>query len=585
MEIALLITSFLAGVLTVLAPCVLPLLPIIIGSSIEGKNKSGPYIITASLAVFITVFTILLKASTLLLDIDPLVWKYISGGLIFVFGLTYLFPEAWSKLLILLKISGKSDQLLEKASEKQGILKSVLIGASLSPVFASCSPTYSLILATVLPVNFWVGIIYIFAYALGLASIMLAIAVLGRGFIKKINVFANPNGWFKKALGILFIIVSLSIMTGFDKKVETAILDKGFFDVTTIDQQLIEKNLNTDSPFQNTETTTEKTSNSLFNTSAKTPAPEIAGIQNWINSDPQTLTELKGKVVLVDFWTYSCINCQRTLPYLTKWYDTYKDQGFVILGIHAPEFSFEKNPSNVEKFVKENNIHYPVGLDNDFKTWNAYNNQFWPAEYLIDKEGNVRRTHFGEGKYDETEMAIRELLKEKGSTVSNELTSTQINADKPQGQYCDPNTKECVRTTPETYLGYSRSENFANEKEAKTDQDTQFKLASSLQTNQWTLGGTWNIGPEEITSKANTNTFRLKFNAQKVYIVISGNGVAEVKVNGEIRNLGANVTKEGKLDLNGSQLYNVVSGSNYLQNGEVEITVPAGISLNVVTFG
>jgi cytochrome c-type biogenesis protein len=243
MELTLLITSFLAGILTVLAPCVLPLLPIIIGSSIEGKHKSGPYIITLSLAVFITIFTVLLKVSTLLLDLDPVVWKYISGGLVLLFGFTYLFPDLWSSVLLKLKISGKSDKLLDKAVAKQGVTKSILIGASLSPVFASCSPTYSLILATVLPVNFWVGLIYIFAYSIGLAVIMLAIALLGRGFINKLKVVSNPNGWFRKSLGVVFIIVGLFVIAGFDKTISTFILDRGFFDVTMIEQKLIDNNI------------------------------------------------------------------------------------------------------------------------------------------------------------------------------------------------------------------------------------------------------------------------------------------------------------------------------------------------------
>jgi cytochrome c biogenesis protein CcdA/thiol-disulfide isomerase/thioredoxin len=582
MELTLLITSFLAGILTVLAPCVLPLLPIIIGGSVEGKNKSGPYIITASLAVFITLFTILLKASTLLLNLDPVIWKYVSGGLVLVFGFTYLFPDLWAQFLYKIGISGKSDQLLEKASEKQGVLKSILIGASLSPVFASCSPTYSLILATVLPVNFWVGITYIFAYAIGLALVMLAIALLGRKLTKKLNIVANPNGWFRKILGIIFIIVGLSIITGFDKKVETAILDSGYFDVTKIDQKLIEKT--TEKPSESSPTKTNTNSN-LFNVTTTKQAPEITGIQDWINSDPQTLASLKGKVVLVDFWTYSCINCQRTLPFITKWYDTYKDQGFVVLGIHAPEFSFEKNKTNVEKFVKENSINYPIGLDNDFKTWNAYENQFWPAHYLIDKDGVVRRTHFGEGKYDETEMAIREILKEKGSVATSDLVSSKVVAATPMGQFCDPTTKACVTTTKETYLGYGRGENFANSSEFKPDVAVSYSAKTELQTGQWSLGGSWNISKESATTSGETNTFKLKFNSKDVYVVISGEGKASVKINGQIQNLGKDVGPSGIVTLSGSRLYNLVAGDNYLQNGELEITLPSRISLNAVTFG
>jgi cytochrome c-type biogenesis protein len=241
MDITLLIVSFISGILTVLAPCVLPLLPIIIGSSVGSKSSLQPYLITASLAASLTIFTLLLKASTLLINIDPIVWKYISGGLVVIFGLTYLFPNVWAIITTRLKISNTSDNLLEKASQKQGIAKSILIGASLGPVFASCSPTYSLILATVLPVNFWSGVIYVITYSLGLSLIMLLIALLGRSFTQKLKFFANPNGVFRKTLGVVFIIVGVSIITGFDKMIETNILNSGFFDVTKIEQQIIEK--------------------------------------------------------------------------------------------------------------------------------------------------------------------------------------------------------------------------------------------------------------------------------------------------------------------------------------------------------
>jgi cytochrome c biogenesis protein CcdA len=245
MNTALLFTSFLSGILTVLAPCVLPLLPIIIGGSVGSKGKYKPFIIIASLSVSLVLFTILLKASTLLIDIDPSVWKYISGGLVAIFGLIYLFPDVWTNISVKLGFSKNSDQLLEKASEKDGFLGSVLLGAALGPVFASCSPTYSLIIATILPVNFFEGLIYIIVYILGLALVMLAIALLGRRLTKKLTKFADPKSWFKKILGILFLIVGISIITGFDKKVETAILDSGYFDITKTEQLILENTMKT----------------------------------------------------------------------------------------------------------------------------------------------------------------------------------------------------------------------------------------------------------------------------------------------------------------------------------------------------
>jgi cytochrome c-type biogenesis protein len=224
---SLLLTSYISGLLTVLAPCVLPLLPIIIGSSVSGNAKWKPVRITLSLAFSIIAFTLLLKVSTAFIGIDPIVWKYISGGIVVFFGLITLFPDIWNKISLSLGLSKNSDALLEKAGEKQGWAGDLAIGAALGPVFASCSPTYGLILAVVLPQSFALGLVNLILYSLGLATILLGISILGRKLINKLKFAANPNGWFKKILGVLFILVGLAVITGFDKKVETFVLDAG----------------------------------------------------------------------------------------------------------------------------------------------------------------------------------------------------------------------------------------------------------------------------------------------------------------------------------------------------------------------
>ncbi len=238
---SLIFLAFLAGILTVLAPCVLPLLPIIIGSSIDGTNRAKPFLVTAGLVISITVFTILLKASTLLLNLDPGIWKVLSGGIVIIFGLIYLFPNLWDRISFNLNLSGKSDGVLAKVSKKKGRLGSLLIGAALGPVFASCSPTYSLIIATVLPVSFLEGLIYILVYSIGLALVMLSVALLGRKLINKLGFFSKPDGYFKKTLGLIFLIVGISVITGWDKIVETYVLNSGYFDVTQVELWLLKR--------------------------------------------------------------------------------------------------------------------------------------------------------------------------------------------------------------------------------------------------------------------------------------------------------------------------------------------------------
>ncbi len=571
--LTLLITSFVAGILTVLAPCVLPLLPIIIGSSVSSSAKWKPFVITASLAFSLTLFTLLLKASTLLIDIPPQFWKNVSGGIIIFFGLITLFPNLWSNFSTKLGLSTKSDSLLEKSTEKGGLLGAIFIGMSLGPVFASCSPTYSLILATVLPVNFLEGVVYIIVYALGLSSVLLLISFLGRSLVNKLKVVANPNSPFKKVLGILFLIVGLAIITGFDKKVETVILDSGYFDITKVEQKILEKNMPKEMKLDsftapvlgqsNFEKINEMKTIPELNVVNPITAPEIKGINQWINSNGETIASLKGKVVLVDFWTYSCINCQRTLPYVTRWYDNYKDKGLVVLGIHAPEFSFEKITANVQNAVVENKINYPVGLDNDFATWNNYSNRFWPASYLIDKEGKIRRTHFGEGEYAETEKAIRYLLDEKSAPMVVDNFKPNNTGSQP---FCI--NGKCTKLTPETYLGSNRAERFTNSGEV-------LKLNESLKSNEWSLEGDWKVGSESIKTLTGGKS-NFKVNAKKVYLVAGGASRLTIKLNG-VEQPAVNVTT--------NKLYTILDSSDFVVDGDLEITFDGSVEANAFTFG
>lgn len=237
--------SFLAGVLTVLAPCILPLLPVIIGGSLDDDHKSikRPLIITASLALSIVIFTLLLKVSTAFITIPQSFWTYFSGSIILIFAFTLLFPDTWVKITNKFahgKLEQGSQKLMYKMFKKEGTGASIVLGAAMGPVFASCSPTYFLILGTVLPASFGIGLINLLAYALGLSAIMLLIAFLGKRVMKVMNVAANPKGWFKRGLGVLFLVIGISIMFGLDKQLETYILDQGYFGVTKLEERLIE---------------------------------------------------------------------------------------------------------------------------------------------------------------------------------------------------------------------------------------------------------------------------------------------------------------------------------------------------------
>jgi cytochrome c biogenesis protein CcdA/thiol-disulfide isomerase/thioredoxin len=563
----LFLLSFFAGVVTVLAPCSFLLLPIILGSSASSNQKWRPYVITLSLGASLFVSTILLKATTLLINVNPVFLQYLSGVLLIVLGLISLFPELWDKINIKLGLSTSADKFLNNAGKNEGLVGSILTGVALGPVFSSCSPTYVYLLTTVLRENLASGLLHIFAYLLGLTLVMLGVSLLGQKFVKSLKFAINPKGWFKRTVSILFILVGIAILFGFDKTLQAQ-----FAPLSPVGQ--LEQNLlNQAAPTANSSVSGEITPR---------PAPEIQGVTDWINSNGETIAKNKGKVILVSFWTYSCINCVRDTPYLNSWYDKYKDQGFIILGMHAPEFAFEKNKDNVEKAVNGSfNIKYPVGLDNDFDTWNAYQNQFWPAAYLIDKDGNLRYTHSGEGNYDQTETEIKKLLAEAGAKVDNTLASDNVAK---AGDYS-------ADQSPETYLGWSRGANFANSAElsGNENKDNLYSLKPDLTTNQWSVGGTWEADSDHIVAKKD-GTLKFNFSAKEVFLVASpsaDNQQIKVMLNGQpVSDQNAGVDVSGSsVKLDGQRMYKLIKLPAFASNQTLDLTVDPGATLYVFTFG
>jgi thiol-disulfide isomerase/thioredoxin len=243
--------------------------------------------------------------------------------------------------------------------------------------------------------------------------------------------------------------------------------------------------------------------------------PSFAAATLWLNSPPLTAEGLRGKVVVVDFWTYSCINCLRALPYVESWFQKYKDHGLVVIGVHAPEFAFEKDPANVRRAVADLKIAYPVALDNDYAIWQAFNNQYWPAHYFIDAEGRIRGHHFGEGNYEESEQTIRKLLSEAGQ---KDLPPPGMGAEKPVGVQAAAD--EAHDQSPETYVGYRRAQNFGSPGGFVQDQLHAYSAPSALKLNQWALGGSWNVDPEKALLGAVPGKLVFRFYARDLHLVL-----------------------------------------------------------------
>ena len=547
--------SLVAGVLTVLAPCVLPFLPVIVGGSLGHRSRRRPYLIAGSLVASLLVFTLLLKASTAFLSVDPRIWAIGSGALVVLLGLAMLFPGVWSRVAQWTRLDS-SHGLLDKArAQRSETAGALLTGAALGPVFSSCSPTYAWVIATVLPASPVAGMIYLGIYCVGVAGALLAISLAGRKLINRLGWAGNPRGWFQRAVAVLFIIVGLLVATGVDKQLQTWAADK-FPSLSAFEQGLI--------PSSDAVPRVAGDSQSR----ALGSAPELSGITHWVNSEPTTLQAQRGKVVLVDFWTYSCINCMRTQPYLNAWYDRYHAAGLEIIGVHAPEFAFEKVPENVEKAVRDAGIMYPVALDNDFATWHSFHNQYWPAKYLIDKEGTIRWTHFGEGSYDEAENQIRDLLGETGDKagVAGEISQPT------QGQ------------SPETYLGTRRAS--GNETRLEGGDHDYGQNPAPGATNRWSLSGSWTVGDESITAAQGGAQLSYRFAGREMFLVMDGPAGAKVRVQVEGGSPAGGVDVQGEeVTISGARLYRLVQLSEATQGTTVTLTFDKGVSANAFTFG
>ena len=318
-------------------------------------------------------------------------------------------------------------------------------------------------------------------------------------------------------------------------------------------------------------------------------APEFTGITSYINTNATKLSDLKGKVVLVDFWTYSCINCIRTLPYLVDWNQKYSDKGLVIVGVHSPEFEFEKNIDNVKQAVTRFGIKYPVLLDNDHGTWNAFQNSYWPRKYLVDSEGYIRYDHIGEGGYVETENAIKNLLSERSNQQGVEISNiNQTKLTVPEGQSVDFSQIK----TPELYFGYQYArDQLGNIEGFNPDKTVNYTIpTSNLKPNVIYLQGLWKNNPDSMELVGPDGKIILSYSSKSVNIVAGGKGEIIVKEDGKNTQTnnpfkGNDLDTEGKLNINGQRLYNIADHGDY-GNHHIEINAKgSGFKLYTFTFG
>ncbi len=417
----LILFAFLSGIVTIFAPCIWPILPIVLSAGATGGERK-PLGIVTGLAVSFMLATLALAFVVQVIPFDPEILRLFAVFVIALLGLTLIVPALGARLEgVVSRFASLGGRFTKNSGT--GFWSGFITGFALGLVWSPCAgPILATIatLAATQAVSFQVVLVTL-AFVLGVSLPLFVLAVLGKRVLAKTRALAPYTKRIQQVFGLIMILAALAIYTGYDKTLQTKLLDtfpsyerflNGLEKNDTVKQKLDElKSIDRESSLLKKE---EPKLNMKSNLSQYGQAPEFVGIEKWLNTDsPLTMEGLRGKVVLIDFWTYSCINCIRTLPYVTGWYEKYKDQGFVVIGVHTPEFAFEKKTTNVVDALARYRINYPVAQDNNYGTWQAYNNRYWPAVYLIDKQGVIRFTHFGEGKYKEIDQAIQYLLAEK----------------------------------------------------------------------------------------------------------------------------------------------------------------------------
>jgi cytochrome c biogenesis protein CcdA/thiol-disulfide isomerase/thioredoxin len=538
----LLIFALIAGAGTALSPCVLPVLPALLSAGATGGRRR-PLGIVLGLA---STFTITIVGLAEVVDGVGLG----DGSLR---SLAVIVLAAFGVLLLIPRLADRAEAVLSPLARfgprttGDGFLSGLAVGAALGFVYAPCAGP---ILAAVISVSAASDetVAVAVAYAAGSAAALLVLALVGRRLLEHVR-----GPWLQRAMGIVMILTALAVATDRDVAFQTAIADDlpGFV-------------VNPTGDLERSHAVTDELDRmrgaSRFAASGDGlpdlgAAPDFTGVTQWLNSKPLSLHGLRGRVVLIDFWTYTCINCLRTLPYLRAWDERYRDRGLTIVGVHTPEFDFEKDTGNVRAAIARNHLRYPVAQDNDYGTWSAWGNQYWPAKYLIDTEGKVRYAHFGEGDYDETEQAIRALLPAEDLGPRAGRQPGEVPGD----------------STPETYLGIARAQRWDPSPQRGVHD---YPGVSRLSTDHFALGGRWKIDDESATAVSDA-TLRARVRGKSVYLVLGGHGRVEVEIDGR---------REKTVVVDGQRLYELMRRPRPGDH-DLLLRLEPGISGYAFTFG
>ncbi len=609
---------FVAGMLTIFLPCILPLLPIVLGVSIAGRSKWRPLFTVLGMVISFVAFTfLLLVVLSRFIELADII-RIATYQLLLLFGVCFVTesrPVRWTVaalggLFFLLKgstavvlasllgvvsveaggqvASGIQQFGTKVQSASRGILgvdspiNALIMGLTLGLVWAPCAgPALGFALTVVREQPGPLALAYLLAYGLGTAVPLLFVGYGGQAAVHSVRAIAKYSGRIKQIAGALLMLTALTLQLNGFTSLQIWLLERTpFGDLgTRLEESLF------GSAFDDARAPAQPSSSSASQPSSSADAmqlpalpvivrapSEYPGLGPWHNGQPLTKADLQGKVVLVDFWTYSCINCIRTLPYIQGYWEKYKDTGkFVLLGVHSPEFVFEKSQANVAAAIRNHGLSYPIAQDNDFATWDAFANRYWPAKYLIDANGYIRYTHFGEGSYQETDLAIASLLKEAGVTLPNDVGMPQ-----------QPSVGRGSRSiTPETYLGARSWPALGNSQGEPTDSTISYVSPQTLEANKFYLVGDWTLVDGEYQRlEGKSGEIRMRFTGGEINLVLAPGD--------QKRTVSAEVLIDGKsvkaFDVNRDDLYQLFQG----EYGEHELVLKLagpGVEAYAFTFG
>ena len=581
----LFLLAYLGGVLTIVSPCILPVIPFVLARADRPFLRNGLPMLVGMALAFAVVATLASVAGGWVVSANQY-GRIAALSLLAIFGVTLLFPEIADRLMRPLVTVGA--RLSQSADQSEGsLLAPLLLGVATGFLWAPCAgPVLGLILTGAALQGASVKTtLLLLTYAAGAAtSLALALVVGGRVFAAmKRSIGAGE--WIRRGLGAAVLVAIVAIALG---------LDTGFLtnlslgSTTSLEQGLLDK-------LRPQPSTTAISGPSMMRAKpagesealpVEGPAPSLDGAVEWLNSKPLTTEQLKGKVVVVDFWTYSCINCLRAIPYVRAWAEKYRDHGLVVIGVHAPEFAFERNVDNVKKAIATLGIGYPVAIDNEYKIWRAFENEYWPAHYFIDAKGQIRHHHFGEGDYDESEQVIQQLLAEAGDkNVPTGLVA--VNASGAEAASAKSDVK-----SPETYVGYDRADHFVSPGGVVQDASHVY-AAGTAALNDWSLVGDWTIGNERAQSNAKDSAIVYRFHARDLHLVLGpspdGHPVRfVVTIDGKSPGAahGVDVDPEGNGVVTAQRLYQLVRDPGAVTDHTFEIRfLDPGAQAYAFTFG